>query len=54
MKMTWFEWWAEVQRIYEETYPPYKLTKYNKIEWRPYYDDGYTPQQAIDDEATHV
>lgn len=48
------EWFKEVRRIYSEYYEGLALSYNDLDDWRDYYEDGYTPKEAINDEARYL
>lgn len=48
---SWKKWTDELRRLYAEYYPPNELSMMDCNDWRDYYEEGFSPKDALFDEA---
>ncbi len=53
MKTSYIEWRKELQELYALYYPDYELSNKDAEAWREYYNDEYSPKDALYDEAQY-
>jgi len=53
MRILFDNWWKELKNLYTEFYPSLSLSEKDRDDWRDYYEDGFSPREAIFDEVQY-